>query len=308
MAALPASKVIFIFQDALGARWSEVWYYTASGDPAAVVTPTITLAKARVLLCGYGVQLLGARISQLGAPRNYALVKANGNWQQPSALTPGVSDQAADRATGIVLCAGVDSLGRTKRSYLAGCPDTVRNISDVTGLRTDLVPQWAAAFNAFVAALGVNPNGTGGTGPWGLYGRSPAGTATWYDLVDSFGLDVSGDVQVSINGNHADEFGGAGGGVLYQVRRNRRTVSGIRGLNGTGKTRSAVFGTTQTAVTLRGTAGTDIAHMLPTSYGQIRALTYQVATLQSYKIIRSGSHKRGMTGLLPTRGRSRTRR
>jgi hypothetical protein len=169
---------MFMADDVFGI--SETHDYNTSGDLTTVVQPAINLLKARMKLMGFGVSIVGVRLSKEGVYRD-SLVLDPSQW---AGIPPGQFNYSGpsgnagtndpDQAKACVLVRAESGTLHRKSIFLAGIPDIIIR-EDPRGPALVQVPQWLTDFNTYAQLLI--------TGPWGFIGRSdPTGTLAQFPI------------------------------------------------------------------------------------------------------------------------------
>jgi hypothetical protein len=174
-----AIRATFFFEDDQFGI-SETHDYQTGGALDTAVAPAIALLKKRMKLMGFGVTIVGVRLSKEGVFRD-SLVLDPTDWAgiaPPAFNYSGPAGNAGtndpDQAKACVLVRAESSSLHRKSIYLSGIPDIIIR-EDPRGPALTQVPQWLSDFNAYANELIVQP--------WGFIGRSdPAGALAQFPI------------------------------------------------------------------------------------------------------------------------------
>lgn len=302
---MPAQGIfttMFFKDDVYGFSESHLYLNGAGGITPSAVADSFTLFKKRIALCGYGVQAVGMRLSQLGVFRDSKVFTASdlaalnplaGNF---STNTGGTVPNDSDQPKACVLVRAESGALRRKPIYLAGVPDVIIR-ENPSGPAVIQIPAWLTLFNSYantlVASWGFAAKqlssvlGFGATPIIGL--ATQAGTALIGIVIGAGTITVDGTLPV-------------------QVRGVGRTNNAYPSLNGTWQVADVLTSTPvagKTTVFLRGTS--HITQSTITKLGTAQLADRTGFPYTAVQLIGQTTRKRGNRFLAPP-GRRTVRR
>jgi len=245
--------------------------------------------KARIKMCGQGVNFVGCVISQLGAPRTYQTF----DGVDFPGIKPPVGDNTSgaitepntcDQIKSVLQCNADADPTRHKRMYLSGVPDlVVRESPEGPDLS---VQPWKDYFDAWVVQVIADG--------WGFIAQtSPAGAFVPQPI-----LGVGAELVTNlITINLASDPGFIAGVSTVLIRGNTRINPAYKGMNGKWVVKSKVTAGGVTTLTLFGTSSID-----PTKFRKLGSATlYDTAvfTIGAITDLKQTAHKRGNRFLAP---------